>query len=95
MVNPNSSCRPAHTNLLSATSHPEVVQRYLDAELACGNVAGPYSSRQLPSGVMYNRFGVIPKPNNSGKWRLIVDLSYPKGSSVNDGISASDSNMIY
>ena len=93
--NPNSSCCPAHTNLLSATSHPEVVRRYLDAELACGNVAGPYSSRQLPPGVMYNRFGVIPKPNKPGKWRLIVDLSYPKGSSVSDGISASDSSMIY
>ena len=31
-------------------------------------------------------FGVIPKGHASGKWRLIVDLSSPKGASVNDGI---------
>ena len=71
---PNSSFWPAHTNLLSASSHPEVVQHYLDAELACGNVAGPYSPKQLPAGVMFKHFGVIPKPNKPGKWRLIVDV---------------------
>ena len=29
-------------------------------------------------------FGVIPKRNRPGKWRLIVDLSSPEGHSVND-----------
>ena len=33
-----------------------------------------------------NRFGIIPKNHQVGKWRLIVDLYYPKGYSVNDGI---------
>ena len=37
---------------------------------------------QLPDG----RFGVIPKNLQPGKCRLIVDLSHPKGKSVNDGI---------
>ena len=32
------------------------------------------------------RIGVIPKPHQPGKWRLITDLSFPKGESVNDGI---------
>ena len=32
------------------------------------------------------RFGVIPKLHQPGKWRLIVDLSAPRGFSVNDGI---------
>ncbi len=31
-------------------------------------------------------FGVIPKKSNPSKWRLIVDLSSPKGKPVNDGI---------
>ena len=83
------------SNLLSAYTHPEVVQHYLDAEVACGNVAGPFSAVQLPATIMYNRFDVIPKPNKPGKWRLIVDLSYPQGSSVNDGISTTDSSMVY
>ena len=30
--------------------------------------------------------GVIPKGHVPGKWRLITDLSYPQGASVNDGI---------
>ena len=33
-----------------------------------------------------NRFGVMPKGHNTGKWRLITDLSFPPGASVNDGI---------
>ena len=33
-----------------------------------------------------NRFGVVPKSNQPGKWRLIVDLSHPPDCSVNDGI---------
>ncbi len=42
-----------------------------------------------------NRFGVIPKPHQPGKWRLITDLSNPKGGSVNDGISRSLCSMAY
>ena len=34
-----------------------------------------------------SRIGVIPKGHNTGKWRLITDLSFPKSKSVNDGIS--------
>ena len=37
------------------------------------------------SNIQVNPFGVIPK-SEPGKWRLIVDLSSPKGGSVNDGI---------
>ena len=33
-----------------------------------------------------SRIGVIPKPHQPGKWRLITDLSSPKGGSVNDGV---------
>lgn len=33
-----------------------------------------------------NRMGLTPKGHTPGKWRLITDLSYPEGASVNDGI---------
>ena len=33
-----------------------------------------------------SRFGVNPKNNQPGQWRLILDLSSPEGHSVNDGI---------
>ena len=46
-------------------------------------------------GVHINRFGVIPKASQPGKWRLIVDLSHPSGSAVNDGISRSLCSLRY
>jgi hypothetical protein len=30
---------------------------------------------------------MVPKAHQTNKWRLIVDLSYPDGHSVNDGIA--------
>ena len=33
-----------------------------------------------------SKFGAIPKGNQTGKWCLILDLSSPAGTSVNDGI---------
>ena len=41
-----------------------------------------------------SRFGVIPK-GTTGKWRLIVDMSFLKGSSVNDGIREAVSSHTY
>ena len=42
-----------------------------------------------------SRFGVIPKGHGTGKWRLITDLSYPSGSSVNDGIDPNLCSLHY
>ncbi len=46
-------------------------------------------------GVHYNPFGVIPKKSNPNKWRLILDLSFPHGKSVNDGVSKDLSSLNY
>ena len=40
-------------------------------------------------------FGVIPKRHSPGKWRLILDLSNPSGSSVNDGINPELCSLSY
>lgn len=50
---------------------------------------GPFSSTEGLPQLHINRFGVIPKGHNTGKWRMITDLSFPSGRSVNDGIGAS------
>ncbi len=56
---------------------------------------GPFpSTADLPP-VYINRFGVIPKGHNTGKWRLITDLSFPRGRSVNDGIDGALSSLSY
>ena len=39
--------------------------------------------------------GLIPKSHQPGKWRLIVDLSSPRGFSVNDAISVEYCHMQY
>ena len=38
---------------------------------------------------------MILKGHNPGKWRLITDLSYPQGASVNDGISPELCSLVY
>ena len=40
-------------------------------------------------------FGVIPKRNKPGKWRLILDLSSPDNYSVNEGISKELCSLSY
>ena len=58
---------------------------YLSEEVAQHRVAGPFHISAVPK-IHISRFGVIPKNHKLDKWRLIVDLSYPTGHSVNDGI---------
>ena len=56
-----------------------------------------YEEGPLDQGVpgVINPFGVIPKLHQPGKWRLIVDLSHLKGSSVNDGIKSELCSLLY
>ena len=62
-----------------------MVSNFLTAELRAGRVLGPVDS-ELLSSIHTNKFGLVPKGHQPGRWRLIVDLSSPKGASVNDGI---------
>ena len=71
--------------MLSALEHPEVVENYLQEECRMGRVLGPFDPEELP-GLHISKFRVIPKSNQPGKRRLILDLSSPNGVSVNDGI---------
>ena len=79
------TCSRARKNMLSAIENPEVVDRYLEKEVRLGRVVGPMQVQELP-GAQVSRFGVIEKPHQPGKFRLIVDLSHPEGQSVNGGI---------
>ena len=86
--------KPAKKNKPSAFQNPKVIDDYLAIEVARGWVAGPFPSPPLPN-LQVSSFGVIPKKGQPGKWRLIVDLSSPHGSSVNDGIDADEFSMHY
>ncbi len=75
--------------------HPEVVSEYLRKKMERGRILGPFPDTSDLPPLHINRFGVIPKGNNTGKFRLITDLSFPTGSSVNDGIDPDLCSMAY
>ena len=58
----------------------------MNTEISLGFVAGPFPPDAIPDRHV-SRFEVIPKNHQPNKWQLIVDLSYPTGHNVNDGIS--------
>ena len=91
----------APRNMLSALHHPEVVHAYLLKECALGRMLGPFPASTIAhiQPLHINRFGVIPKGHNTGKWRLITDLSYPPDYSVNPlgaiGVSLNKHKLMY
>lgn len=90
-----SPLKSAASNMASAHVHREVISEYLHKERALGRMLGPFSTTHPLPPLHINRFGVIPKGHNTGKWRLITDLSFPDGSSVNDGIDAALCSLSY
>ena len=96
MIGFHQSCHlvKAQRNTPSASAHPEVVEQYLSKEITMGRIMGPFPEHVVPQ-VQISRMGVIPKGHNQGKWRLITDLSFPPGSSVNDGIDPNLCSLCY
>ena len=89
------SHRSASSNMRSAIENAAVVQEYLQKERLLRRIVGPVPPGAVPAGTHLSPFGVIPKPNQPGKWRLIVDLSSPDGHSINDGIEPELSSLQY
>ena len=82
--------------MMSAFQHPEPIAEYIEKELKRSRMLGPFPvGGRLQSAIQISRFGVIPKGHNEGKWRLITDLSYPTGHSVNDGINPALCSLRY
>ena len=89
----SAELRSASSNMFSAISHPEVIDKYLCEVLETNRlVRVPCSSIYL---IHVSRFGAIPKKHQPGKWRFIVDLSSPQNLSVNDSIDPSLCSLTY
>ena len=71
-----------------------MVHQYIQDEVAAGRFVGPLAAEALPNAHV-SRMGVIPKGRTPGHWRLITDLSWPSGNSVNDGIAGSLCSLEY
>ena len=80
-------------NLMSALHNPDMVDVKIEKELLAGRLSGPFEMPPL-SPFRVSPLGVIPK-KTPGEFRLIHHLSYPRGSSVNDGISPEFSSVRY
>ena len=78
-------------NMQSAEIRPEVISSFLASELAAGRVFGPVGPDVVPL-VQVNRLGLVPKGH---QLRLIVDLSFPRGYSINDCIEPSVCSLHY
>lgn len=80
-------------NLLSAQQHPNIVDEKLKKELEANRLSGPFTEPPLPC-FRVSPLGIVPK-KTPGEYRMIHHLSFPKGSSVNDGISEENSSVHY
>ena len=88
---PHFSCHS--NNLLSAIQNPTAVDAKLSKELNAQRLAGPFSSPPFPV-FRVSPLGLVPK-KVEGEFRLIHHLSFPKGSSLNDGISPDHTSVSY
>ena len=79
--------RSATSNMQSTRLRPSVIDERIADELSKGRMLGPFPL-SWRDWLHINRFGLIPKGHDTGKFRLITDLSYPRGRSVNDGIDS-------
>ncbi|XP_069120279.1 uncharacterized protein [Argopecten irradians] len=87
---------PSHefcNNLVSAKDMPEIVDDKLAKEIQAGRIAGPFPNPPF-STFHLSPLGVVPK-KESNKFRLIHHLSFPEGSSINDGIHEEFTSVQY
>jgi len=80
-------------NLRSADANPDVVDKYLSEEVQKGRILGPFNSLPLEN-LQCQPIGIVPK-KQPGKFRTIMDLSYPDGSSINDFIDKEELSLKY
>ena len=91
-----SELKANNRNMFSAEQHPEVVNAYIQGEVESNRML-LVGKEDLPEAkqIHCSPFGVIPKKNKPGHWRLILDLSSPEGNSVNDGIAKELASLSY
>ena len=77
----------------SACENEGQVRGYIAAEREAGRLVGPLCQSDL-TGIHTSPIGLVPK-SEPNQWRMIVDLSFPFGRSVNDGISSTLASVSY
>ena len=63
-------------NHSSSQENPDVMLSYIHSKCSAGRLLGP---RPPSSAVHVTPIGLVPKNDQPGAWRMIVDLSHPQG----------------
>ena len=75
----------SHKNHKGATEYPEHLKKYISKELSYGAVMGPYHKIPFKASTGISPLSTRPKKGSEDR-RVILDLSFPIGKAVNDGI---------
>ena len=76
---------PAMVNHKGATLFPQAVDEYIETEQNHGAIMGPFLIPPFMKNIGISPISTRPKKNSLAR-RIILDLSFPLGGSVNDGI---------
>ena len=68
-------------NHFSAREYPDQVNQYIEKEKSLGAMIGPFDA---PPSAYFHCSPLLTRPKEADKRRIILNLSYPKGNSVND-----------
>ena len=80
-------------NLESAIERPEILRQKIRKEVRAGRIAGPF--QHVPfTNLQVSPLGLVPKQVEN-EFRLIHHLSFPAGTSINDGIDPQDTYVSY
>ena len=83
----------APKNLPSAAQFSDLVLQHLNKEIAAGRMLGPFQQPLMPD-LMCSPIGMVPK-KDSTEMRMIMHLSYPYGTSINDFIDEDKASTHY
>ena len=81
LKNAHKLCNKEVTNHFSARQYPTQVQDYIDKESKLGALLGPVNNIDH-----YHCSPLLTRPKDTDKRRVILNLSYPYGQSVNDHV---------
>ncbi len=73
-------------NHKGAINYPEFINAYVSRECQASRIVGPFEANPLSVPLIVSPMNSVPK-SVEGDRRVIVDLSWPRGGSVNEGIS--------
>ena len=92
-LQPPAACKSATGNLPSAQEQQQLITDYLQQQVQEGFMLGPYPPEEC-QGIVVSPMGAVLK-RTPGAFRVIVDLSSPKGNSVNDNLCRHWTHVAY